>query len=212
MMNNFLERYPFPMVAILRGITVAEAPPVARILFEAGFRLLEVPLNRPGALEAIAAIRELAPADALIGAGTVLRCEDIDAVRAVGGQLIVSPNCNAQVIAHAVACGMLSLPGVATPSEAFVALDAGAHGLKLFPAEMIAPPAVSAMRSILPPGTPLLPVGGIDPSNMAAYITAGADGFGIGGRLYTPGIDLARLEIAARTFMISRKDILAAAK
>ncbi len=207
-MIDLLKRYPFPLVAILRGITVAEAPRVAGILFEAGFRLLEVPLNRPGALDAIAAIRADAPDDALIGAGTVLRCEDVDAVRNVGGQLIVAPNCNPRVIAHAVECGMLTLPGVVTPTEAFTALEAGADGLKLFPAEMITPATVQALRSILPAGTPLLPVGGINPCNMAAYIKAGADGFGIGGRLYSPGIDPARLEMAARNFMVARQDIL----
>ncbi len=211
-MIDLLKRYPFPMVAILRGISVADATPVARILFATGFRLLEVPLNRPGALEAIAAIRAIAPDDALIGAGTVLRREDVDAVRNVGGQLIVSPHCDPQVIAHAADCGMLTLPGVVTPTEAFAALGAGAHGLKLFPAEMINPAAVTALRSILPPGTPLLPVGGINPCNMAAYISAGADGFGIGGRLYAPGIDQARLEMAAQNFMVARKDILASQK
>ena len=211
-MIDFLQRYPFPLVAILRGIPVAHAPQVARILFAAGFRLLEVPLNRPGALDAIAAIRAIAPDEALIGAGTVLGCADVDAVRKVGGQLIVSPNCDTRVIAHAVESGMLTLPGVVTPSEAFTALDAGAHGLKLFPAEMISPAAVQALRSILPAATPLLPVGGINPCNMASYVAAGADGFGIGGRLYSPGIDPERLEMAAQNFMVSRKDILASHK
>lgn len=211
-MIDFLKRHSFPLVAILRGVTTAEAPQVARILFAAGFRLLEVPLNRAEALEAIAAIRAIAPDDALIGAGTVLRCDDVDAVRKAGGQLIVSPSCDAQVIAHAVDCDMLSLPGVATPTEAFTALNAGAHGLKLFPAEMINPAAVRALRSILPADTPLLPVGGISVRNMAAYIAAGADGFGIGGQLYSPGIDLVRLEIAAKNFMVARKEILASHK
>ena len=211
-MIDFLKRYPFPLVAILRGITVVEAPRVAKTLFDAGFRLLEVPLNRPGALESIAAICAIAPDDAVIGAGTVLRMEDVDAVRNVGGRLIVSPHCDARVIAHAVESEMLTLPGVVTPTEAFAALGAGAHGLKLFPAEMINPATVKALRSILPPATPLLPVGGINPCNMAGYIAAGADGFGIGGRLYSPGVDPARLEMAAQNFMVARKDILASHK
>lgn len=199
---------PCPLVAILRGLTPAEAPTVGKILFEAGFRMLEVPLNRPGAIDAIHALAHDAPDDALIGAGTVLTANDVDAVREAGGRLIVSPHCEPEVITRAVAHGMIALPGVTTPTEAFRALQAGAHGLKLFPAEMIAPAAVKAMRSILPVNTPLFPVGGIQPHNMAAYIAAGATGFGIGGQLYQPRIDEISLRRAADAFMTARHNLL----
>lgn len=200
--------YPCPLVAILRGLTPEEAPVIGKTLFDAGFRMLEVPLNRPGALDAIAALLRVAPDDALIGAGTVLQVSDVDAVKDAGGRLIVSPHCAPDVIAHAVRHGMVAMPGVATPTEAFAALAAGAQGLKLFPAEMIPPPAVKAMRSILPPGTPLFPVGGIQPDSMAAYVAAGATGFGIGGPLYQPGIDAGRLRQAAESFMNARRSLL----
>jgi 2-dehydro-3-deoxyphosphogalactonate aldolase len=170
--------------------------------------MLEVPLNRPGAFDAIAELKAIAPADALIGAGTVLRVSDVDAVQDAGGRLIVSPHCAPEVIAYAVQLGMVALPGVATPTEAFRALDAGAQGLKLFPAEMIPPSAVKSMRSILPAGTPLFPVGGIHPDSMAAYMAAGATGFGIGGQLYQPGIDTAAVKRAAEAFMTARRQLL----
>lgn len=203
-----LDQYPCPLVAILRGLTPAEAPVIGPILFEAGFRLLEVPLNRAGALEAIAALVAIAPADALIGGGTVLKRGDVDAVRNAGGRFMVSPNCEPEVIRHAVQDGMLALPGVATPTEAFRALDAGAHGLKLFPAEMIPPMVVKALRSVLPEKTLLLPVGGVNPGNMAAYVDAGASGFGIGSQLFRPGIDPAAVRRAAREFKEARDALL----
>lgn len=199
---------PLPLIAILRGLAPGEAPHVGQLLFDAGFRLLEVPLNRPGALESIQALRTIAPSDALVGGGTVLTVEDVDAIGEAGGQLIVSPNCEPEVISHAVRKGMLALPGVATPSEAFRALAAGAQGLKLFPAEMITPPVVKAWRSILPADTYLLPVGGIDPHNMTPYMEAGANGFGIGGQLYKPGIEPAMLKRAAESFMGARQTLL----
>lgn len=200
---------PCPMIAILRGLTPAEAPMVGRVLFEAGFRMLEVPLNRPQALDAMRALLQAAPPDALIGAGTVLNEADVDAVRAAGGRLIVSPHCALAVIGRAVAHDMVAVPGVATPTEAYAALDAGAQGLKLFPAEMIPPPAVKSIRSILPAGTPLFPVGGIAPEHMAAYVSSGASGFGIGGALYRPGVSEDALRRAARAFMDARAAILA---
>lgn len=199
---------PCPLIAILRGLTPAEAPIVGRVLFDAGFRMLEVPLNRPGAIDAMHALLHIAPDDALIGAGTVLQTSDVDAVKEAGGRLVVSPHCAEDVIAHAAQQGMIAIPGVATPTEAYRALQAGAHGLKLFPAEMIAPPAVKAMRSILPVGTPLFPVGGIHPHSMAAYVAAGATGFGIGGQLYQPRIDEMALKRAAETFMAARSNLL----
>ncbi|HJV74020.1 MAG TPA: 2-dehydro-3-deoxy-6-phosphogalactonate aldolase [Noviherbaspirillum sp.] len=201
---------PCPLVAILRGLTPAEAPTVGRILFDSGYRMLEVPLNRPGAIDAMQALLRIAPDDALIGAGTVLTVADVEAVKEAGGRLIVSPHCALEVIAHAAQHGMIALPGVATPTEAFNALQAGAQGLKLFPAEMISPAAVKAMRSILPTGTPLFPVGSIHPHNMTAYYAAGATGFGIGGQLYRPRIAEADLKHSAEAFMAARKNLLAA--
>ncbi|GAB3551183.1 2-dehydro-3-deoxy-6-phosphogalactonate aldolase [Noviherbaspirillum agri] len=199
---------PCPLVAILRGLSPAEAPVVGRILLDAGFRMLEVPLNRPGAIEAIGALVRIAPDDALIGAGTVLTVKDVDAVKEAGGRLIVSPHCATDVIAHAARHNMVALPGVTTPTEAYHALQAGAHGLKLFPAEMIPPPAVKAIRSILPADTPLFPVGGIQPHSMAAYVAAGATGFGIGGQLYKPGVDAETLKQSAAAFMAARETLL----
>ena len=186
-MKDLFQPVPMPLIAILRGLAPSEAPQVGRILFDAGFRMLEVPLNRPGAIEAMRALLEFAPPDAVIGAGTVLTTADVDAVRAAGGRLIVSPHCAEEVISHAARHGLLTLPGVTTPTEAFRALAAGAHGLKIYPAEMVPPSAFKAIKAILPPGTALFPVGGITPQNMAEYAAVGADGFGIGGQLYKPG-------------------------
>jgi 2-dehydro-3-deoxyphosphogalactonate aldolase len=199
---------PCPLIAILRGLAPEEAPHVGQALFDAGFHYLEVPLNRPGACDAIRALLKIAPPGALVGGGTVLTIADVDAVGEAGGQLIVSPNCEHEVIRYAVDRGMLALPGVATPSEAFRGLAAGAQGLKLFPAEMITPPVVKAMRSILPADAYLLPVGGIHPHTMAPYIEAGANGFGIGGQLYKPGIEPGTLKRAAVSFMLARQSIL----
>lgn len=207
-MTNLFNPSPCPLVAILRGLTPAEAPGVGRILFDAGFRMLEVPLNRPGAIDAMHALIKIAPDDALIGAGTVLNVNEVDAVMEAGGRLIVSPHCAPDVIAHAAKHGMITLPGVATPTEAFNALAAGAHGLKLFPAEIIPPAAVKAIGSILPSNTPLFPVGGIHPHSMAAYLAAGATGFGIGGQLYRPRIDAAALQQSAEAFMAARAALL----
>jgi 2-dehydro-3-deoxyphosphogalactonate aldolase len=175
-----------PLIAILRGLTPAEAPAIGQALVDSGFALIEVPLNSPEPLQSIAALTQLFP-QALIGAGTVLNTQQVQAVHAAGGRLVVSPNFNPAVVAQALALGMVVLPGVATPSEAFAALDAGAHGLKLFPAEMISPATVKALRAVLPQEAALMPVGGITPDNMAAYRAAGASGFGLGSALYAPG-------------------------
>jgi 2-dehydro-3-deoxyphosphogalactonate aldolase len=199
---------PLPLIAILRGLTPVEAPIVGRVLFEAGFRILEVPLNRPGAIDAMRMLAEMAPGDALIGAGTVLTPGQVDEVRAAGGRVIVSPHCAPDVISHAVELGMVALPGVTTPTEAYQALHAGAQGLKLFPAEMISPGALKSIKSILPSATPLFPVGGIHPGNMAPYVAAGATGFGIGAQLYQPSIELAALKRSAEAFMAARAKLL----
>lgn len=190
-----------PLVAILRGLTPAEAPAAGQALFEAGFRLLEVPLNRPGALEAIAILARMAPAAAIVGGGTMLSVADVEAVHAAGGRMLVSPNCNADVIVRAAELGMLCAPGVATPTEAFVALAAGAHALKIFPAEMVGHAGLKAFKTVIPAGTPLWPVGGITPESMAPWIAAGATGFGIGGSLYAPGVSAEELGQRARRFV-----------
>jgi 2-dehydro-3-deoxyphosphogalactonate aldolase len=175
-----------PLVAILRGLGVAETPAVADALYGAGIRIIEVPFNSPSPLRSIELIAQQHP-QALVGAGTVLTVSQVHAVKEAGGQLIVSPNLNAAVVRAAVDVGMVCLPGVLTPTEAFAALDAGAHGLKIFPAELSSPAAIKAMRAVLPAGTLVLPVGGITVDNMAQYRAAGANGFGIGSALYKPG-------------------------
>lgn len=189
-----------PLVAILRGLTPPEATAVGDAIVEAGFRLLEVPLNSPQPLESIALLRQRFP-DALVGAGTVLDARQVRDVHAAGGQLIVAPNFNAEVIAEAARLGMVSLPGVMTPTEAFGALAAGATGLKLFPAELASPAAVKALLAVLPKGTPLMPVGGITPGNMAIWREAGAAGFGIGSALYKPGKNAAAVAEDAQRFV-----------
>lgn len=188
-----------PLVAILRGITPQEAQGVGEVLHGAGWRLLEVPLNSPRPLESIAALARQHP-DAVIGAGTVRTAQEVRDVHAAGGRLVVSPHFDARVVREAVALGMVCLPGVLTPSEAFAALEAGATGLKLFPAEMVPPAAVKALRAVMPADVLLLPVGGIAPANVAPYRAAGANGFGIGSALYQPGRDLPALAAAARAF------------
>ena len=189
-----------PLIAILRGLTPDEAPAVGQALITAGFSLIEVPLNSPRPLQSIAALAAAFP-QALVGAGTVLNATQVREVHAVGGRLIVSPNFDALVVREAVRLGLVCLPGVMTATEAFAALDAGAAGLKLFPAEMIPPAAVKALRAVLPGATRLMPVGGITPGNMATYRAAGADGFGIGSALYKPGISAAQVEHNAHGFM-----------
>lgn len=194
-------RFNPPLVAILRGLQPGEAEAAGAALFGAGFRLLEVPLNRPGALESIALLARMAPPDAIVGGGTMLTVADVDAVHAAGGRLLVAPNCNTGVIARGAALGMLCAPGVATPSEAFDALGAGAHALKIFPAEMVGYAGLKAFKTVLPPDTPLWPVGGVSPDTMAQWVAAGATGFGIGGALYSPGTTPEILASRAQAFV-----------
>jgi 2-dehydro-3-deoxyphosphogalactonate aldolase len=175
-----------PLIAILRGLTPAEAPAIGEALVSSGFAIIEVPLNSPEPLKSIAALTQQFP-QTLIGAGTVLNAQQVKDVHAAGGRLVVAPNFNSAVVAQALALNMVVLPGVTTPTEAFAALDAGAHGLKLFPAEMISPATVKALRAVLPKSAALMPVGGITPDNMAVYRAAGATGFGLGSALYAPG-------------------------
>lgn len=190
-----------PLVAILRGLVPAEAKAVGEALVESGFRTLEVPLNRPGALECIATLARTLPADAIVGGGTMLTVADVEAVHAAGGRLMVSPNCDVAVIRRAVELGMLCAPGVATPTEAFAALQAGAHALKLFPAEMVGHGGIKALKSVLPAGTDLWPVGGITPENMGPWKKAGATGFGIGGQLFAPGASAADVLVRGRAYV-----------
>jgi len=188
-----------PLIAILRGLTPAEAPAIGEALVSNGFAIIEVPLNSPEPLQSIATLARQFTRT-LVGAGTVLNAQQVKDVHAAGGRLVVAPNFNPAVVAQALALNMLVLPGVATPSEAFAALDAGAHGLKLFPAEMISPATVKALRAVLPPEAALMPVGGITPDNMAAYRSAGASGFGLGSALYAPGRSAQQVSDNAATF------------
>jgi len=190
-----------PLVAILRGLVPEQAADVGQVLFEAGFRSLEVPLNRPGALQSIEALVRIAPPGALVGAGTVVTPEQVGQVAEAGGRLIVSPHCDTAVIARSRELGLYSAPGVFTATEAFAALRAGAQALKLFPAEAMAPGGLQALATVLPPGTPLWPVGGITPGSFAQWRAAGATGFGIGGALFKPGVGLDDLRTRAQAFV-----------
>lgn len=178
-----------PLVAILRGVRPEEIIDIAAALIDAGFAIIEVPLNSPDPLTSIARLNDRFGDRALVGAGTVLTPTRVGEVAAVGGRLIVSPNSDVAVIAAAAAAGLVALPGFATPTEAFMALNAGAHGLKLFPAEGATPAVLKAMKAVLPPQVPVLPVGGITDTNMADWVAVGAAGFGLGGSLYKPGDD-----------------------
>ena len=190
-----------PLVAILRGVAPHEIDAIGDALVDAGFTLIEVPLNSPDPLDSVARLASRFAGRAVIGAGTVLRVEDVAAVEAAGGTMIISPNANLQVIAASAARGLVSLPGVATPSEAFAALDAGATALKLFPAEGSSPQILKAMRAVLPSEVRVLPVGGIAPDTMAPWIAAGAAGFGLGSALYKPGMSAEQVGINARAFV-----------
>jgi 2-dehydro-3-deoxyphosphogalactonate aldolase len=176
-----------PLVAILRGVTPHEAADIAESLLEEGFEFIEIPLNSPEPLKSIDAVRRMAPPRVYVGAGTVLTPAQVEAVAGVGGDLIVTPNTNPQVIARAKSLGLVAMPGAATPSEAFAALAAGADAVKAFPAEMVTPSVVKAWAAVLPKSTAILPVGGITPDTMAPYVKAGAAGFGLGSALYKPG-------------------------
>lgn len=175
------------LVAIIRGVTPADAVAIANALFEGGIRIIEVPLNSPDAFTSVRAIADSLGDRALIGAGTVLHPDQVARVRDAGGRIVVSPNMNPAVIRATVEAGMVSSPGIFTPSEAFAALDSGAHTLKLFPAEAASPKVVKSMRAVLPKDIPFLIVGGVTLESVPGWLDAGADGFGLGSGLYKPG-------------------------
>jgi 2-dehydro-3-deoxyphosphogalactonate aldolase len=198
--REYLEQ--FPLVAILRGLRPEGAEAVGEALVEGGFRIVEVPLNSPEPFRSIEFLARRLGEGVLVGAGTVLDPDDVGRVRDAGGRLIVMPHSDTAVIGAAVGAGLACTPGVATPTEAFAALKAGAAALKMFPAEMLPPAIVKAWRAVLPAGTLLLPVGGVNPDTMEAYVAAGADGFGLGSALFRPAAP-AELRENARRFAVA---------
>lgn len=191
---------PLPLIAILRGLVPERAREVGAVLVEAGFRALEVPVNSPDPIRSIALLSGAFGGRALIGAGTVRAPDEVRAVATAGGRMVVMPHWDAAVVAETKRAGLWSVPGVATPSEAFAALAAGADALKMFPAEALPPAVVRAWRAVLPPSCLLLPVGGIRPETLGPYLAAGASGFGIGSALFTPALDDAEIAARARAF------------
>jgi 2-dehydro-3-deoxyphosphogalactonate aldolase len=190
-----------PLIAILRGVKPDEVEGIGDALVDAGFTLIEVPMNSPDPLDSIARLAKRFEGRAMVGAGTVLTEGQVEQVRAVGGTLVISPNANTRVIAATAGAGMISLPGVVTPTEAFAALDAGATALKLFPAEGSSPAILKAMRAVLPKDLRVLPVGGITPDNMDPWRDAGANGFGLGSALYKVGLTAAEVGARAKAFV-----------
>jgi 2-dehydro-3-deoxyphosphogalactonate aldolase len=191
---------PLPLIAVLRGITPEEIPSVGDALFDNGFRVLEVPLNSPRPFESIAALARRYEGRCLAGAGTVLAVADVARVRDAGGALIVMPHADTEIVREAKGLGLTCVPGVATLTEAFAAMAAGADGLKMFPAEALPPAALRAWRAVLPKPTLVFPVGGIRPDNMASYWAAGASGFGTGSNLYQPGLPAAAVRDVAAAY------------
>jgi 2-dehydro-3-deoxyphosphogalactonate aldolase len=198
MLRAYLE--PLPLIAVLRGITADEVPEIGAVLADAGFPILEVPLNSPQPLASVRALAARFGERCLVGAGTVVDVADVARVADAGGRLVVMPHGDPRIIAEAKRRDLICIPGVATPTEAFAALAEGANGLKLFPAEQLPPAVVRAWRAVLPAQTLLLPVGGITPASLEAYWAAGANGFGTGSGLYRPGATASQVAAAAAAF------------
>jgi len=190
-----------PLIAIIRGVKPEEAIAIGEALYAGGIRIIEVPLNSPDPLESISRLSRHLGERALVGAGTVLDAADVPRVAAVGGQIIVSPNTYGDVIAATVAKGLVSSPGYFTPSEAFAAIRAGAHVLKLFPAEAASPNVLKAQKAVLPADMQVLVVGGVRPDTMRQWIDAGAAGFGLGSGIYRPGQSPSEVERQARAYV-----------
>jgi len=191
---------PLPLIAVLRGITPEEVPAISGALIAEGFRVLEVPLNSPRPFESIRLLAKACGDQCLVGAGTVLAVADVARVRDAGGKVVVMPHADTVVIREAKALGLVCVPGVGTPTEAFAALAAGADALKMFPAEALPPGALKAWRAVLPRDALVFAVGGIRPDNMAPYWTAGANGFGTGSNLYAPGARAEDVRTAAAAY------------
>ena len=189
------------LIAILRGIQPGEVPAIGLALYKAGFRVIQVPLNSPQPFESIRLLRATLPSDCVVGAGTVLPTLQVAEVRNAGGELIVMPHSDVTVIGAAKQAAMACAPGVATLTEAFAALAAGADALKMFPAEQLSPIVVKAWRAVIPSDVALIPVGGITPANMAPFVAAGASGFGLGSALYKPGLSAVRVGQNADEFI-----------
>lgn len=189
------------LVAILRGVTPNEVLQIGEQLYSIGFRIIEVPLNSPQPIQSITNLRRGLPADCLVGAGTVYQTSQVEDVKCAGGSLVVMPHCSAAVIAAATAAKLDVLPGVATPTEAFIAFDAGITTLKFFPADHLGPTTLKAWLSVLPSEVELIPVGGICPENLDSFVSAGATGFGLGSALYKPGMTVADVAERGKKFM-----------
>jgi 2-dehydro-3-deoxyphosphogalactonate aldolase len=200
LLHQYLDQCP--LIAIVRGVTPGEAEGIGQAIYEAGVRIIEVPLNSPEPLDSIRRLAQRFGDQMLVGAGTVFTPANVEDVHAVGGRLIVSPHFNPAVVRAAVQAGMVACPGYFTPTEAFAALDAGATALKLFPAEAASPDVLKAQRAVIPADVSVMIVGGVKPDNMAGWLAAGASGFGLGGGLYQPGqspedtLDKARAYVA----------------
>jgi len=203
MIEPFLDR--LPLVAILRGVTPDEVVEVGSALVDAGFAIVEVPLNSPHPLESIARLHAKFGEEILIGAGTVMSPAQVKEIAAAGGRLIVMPHGDADVVRAAKGAGLACIPGIATPTEGFAALANGADALKLFPAELLTPAVLKSMRAVFPSTARFLPVGGITPDSMASYVAAGAAGFGLGGALYRRGDEPSRVAANARDFVAAWK-------
>ena len=197
-----------PLIAILRGIQNHEVVEYGHALYQQGFRCIEVPLNSPNAIESIRLLVDALPADCLLGAGTVMTIEQVEQVHAVGGRLIVMPHADVVIVKHAKSLGMQAAPGVATLTEAFAALAAGADAIKCFPSESVPPAVLKAWRSVLPAHVICLPVGGVAPASMKSYIDVGANGFGLGSNLYRAGDSIETLRSNAQAYLAAWRKLI----